>query len=68
MADSWHWSQTCRLRRPETMKILVGAAVARCGRTAGPPELPVPAIFMGVWSLESEAEASTTCAARFLND
>jgi hypothetical protein len=33
-------SQTC-LRRLETMEITVGAAVARCGRTAWPPELPL---------------------------
>jgi len=30
------------------MKITsVGAAVARCGRTAGPPELPGPSCFHG---------------------
>jgi len=27
---------------------LVGAAVTRCGRTAGPPELTDPGTFMGV--------------------
>jgi len=46
-------SHACRLRLPETMKLtLVGAAVARRGRTrsgrtaAGPPELPARAILM----------------------
>jgi len=36
-------------------KDLVWAAVARCSRTAGPPEPPVPAIFSGIRKMFSSS-------------
>jgi len=46
MSDEFkHFAHGARKQRKRT---LVGAAVARCGRTAWTPEVPALAIFLGV--------------------